>query len=171
MTAEQRPPTETLGWRAAGLLIAIAGAGTLGWSAWQGSRPVDGLQRGEAEWLVPAAPAPVAPAARAPERGTPAAPPAAAEQAPVAVSAGPDAGSEAAQPSPPEPGTLRIDINVATAAQLELLPGIGPTLAQRIVDDRAVNGRFTTPEDLQRVRGIGPKTLEAVRELIVCGGG
>ena len=164
--AEARPPTETVGWRAAGLLIALAGAGTLGWSAWRGTRPVEGLQRGEAEWLVPAPAA--APEARGPVQPAPVAQPAQQVEAPAAGPGAQIAGAEA-KPAPVEPEALRIDINVATAAQLELLPGIGPTLAQRIVDDRALNGRFVVPEDLQRVRGIGPKTLEAVRDLIVCG--
>lgn len=59
-----------------------------------------------------------------------------------------------------------IDINHATAAELEALPGIGPKLADQIVKDRAVTGPFRTPEDLQRVKGIGPAKFEKMKELI-----
>jgi len=57
----------------------------------------------------------------------------------------------------------RIDINTASAAQLELLPAIGPALAKRIVDNRGEAGRFNRIEDLDRVPGIGPKTIEKLR--------
>ena len=60
----------------------------------------------------------------------------------------------------------RIDLNRATAADLELLPGIGPSLAQRIVDDRAARGAFTSVAALQRVRGIGPRTIARLQALI-----
>lgn len=64
------------------------------------------------------------------------------------------------------PATPRlIDVNSASAAELELLPGIGPTLAQRIVEDRERNGPFATVEDLDRVSGIGPRTIEKLKEL------
>lgn len=55
-----------------------------------------------------------------------------------------------------------INLNTATAAELEALPGIGPGLAARIVEDRTKNGRFRSVKDLDRVRGIGPKLLEKV---------
>lgn len=60
----------------------------------------------------------------------------------------------------------RIDINTATQAELESLPGIGPALAQRIIDDRTRFGAFATSESLTRVKGIGPKTLDRLRPLI-----
>jgi competence protein ComEA len=59
-----------------------------------------------------------------------------------------------------------ININTATAAQLEELPGVGEVLAQRIIDYREQHGPFTKPEDLQNVSGIGPKTYEAIAPLI-----
>ena len=49
-----------------------------------------------------------------------------------------------------------ININRATAKQFEILDGIGPVLAQRIIDYRAANGPFITLEDLDKVSGIGP---------------
>jgi len=59
-----------------------------------------------------------------------------------------------------------ININTATAAEIETLPGIGPTLAQRIVDFRVANGPFITPDDLLKVNGIGPSTYELIKNLI-----
>lgn len=61
-----------------------------------------------------------------------------------------------------EAGTERLDVNRATAAELRRLPGIGPTLSQRIVEARAKRP-FRSVEDLRRVRGIGAKTLERLR--------
>ena len=62
-----------------------------------------------------------------------------------------------------------ININTATAVELEELPGVGPATAAKIVDDRETNGPFTTPEDLMRVPGIGPKTFEAMKDLVTVG--
>lgn len=59
-----------------------------------------------------------------------------------------------------------IDLNTADAAALETLPRIGPALAQRIIEWRDANGRFTAVEDLLAVPGIGDKMLEALRELV-----
>ncbi len=53
----------------------------------------------------------------------------------------------------------RLDLNRATAEDLEGLPGIGPKTAERIVADRTRRGRFRAVKDLRRVKGIGPKTL------------
>lgn len=52
-----------------------------------------------------------------------------------------------------------LDLNVATAAELERVPGIGPIMARRIVRDRETKGRFARLEDLTRVKGVGKKTL------------
>ena len=62
----------------------------------------------------------------------------------------------------------RIDVNHATAAELRNLPGIGPTLSQRIVEARAKQP-FQKVEDLRRVRGIGAKTLERLRPYVSVG--
>ncbi|MGB9757785.1 MAG: ComEA family DNA-binding protein [Candidatus Bipolaricaulaceae bacterium] len=59
-----------------------------------------------------------------------------------------------------------LDLNRATAAELEKLPGIGPTLAARIVAWRETHGPFRTVEDLLAVPGIGPKTLENLRDKV-----
>ncbi len=57
----------------------------------------------------------------------------------------------------------RIDPNRATEAELDRLPGVGPGVARSIVEARA-SGGFHSPEDLLRVRGIGPATLAKVRD-------
>ena len=55
-----------------------------------------------------------------------------------------------------------VDVNRATAAELERLPQVGPALARRIVDDRQRRGRFRTAAELSRVDGIGPQTVAAL---------
>lgn len=62
--------------------------------------------------------------------------------------------------------TERIDVNHATTAELQRLPGIGPTLSQRILEARAKKP-FQSIEDLRRVRGIGAKTLERLRPHVI----
>lgn len=85
----------------------------------------------------------------------------------VASGVVPEASGGTGGPSGSAAGT--VDINRADAAELETLPGIGPTTAQKIVDDREANGPFAKPEDLMRVPGIGPKKFEALRDLVTCG--
>lgn len=59
-----------------------------------------------------------------------------------------------------------INLNTATAADLEELPRVGPVLAQRIVDFRTEHGLFTAPEQLDDVSGIGPAMLDALLPLV-----
>lgn len=59
-----------------------------------------------------------------------------------------------------------IDLNTADAAVLESLPGIGPALAERILNSRTQLGAFRRVEDLDRVPGIGHKTIEKLRPLV-----
>jgi competence protein ComEA len=63
--------------------------------------------------------------------------------------------------------TMPIDVNVATADELEALPGVGPATATAIVTERERNGPFLDVDDLDRVPGIGPAKLDALRELVV----
>jgi competence protein ComEA len=58
-----------------------------------------------------------------------------------------------------------IDVNRANSDELQKLPGIGPKMAQRILDERA-KSPFRTVEDLRRVSGIGPKVLERLRPFV-----
>ncbi|HOG47905.1 MAG TPA: ComEA family DNA-binding protein [Anaerolineae bacterium] len=58
-----------------------------------------------------------------------------------------------------------VNLNTATAQELDSLPGIGAVLAQRIVEDRQANGQYAAVDDLARVRGIGPALLEKLRPL------
>lgn len=60
-----------------------------------------------------------------------------------------------------------VDINTADQATLETLPGIGPVMAQRIIEYRDQNGFFNTKEDIMNVKGIGEATYTQIRDLIV----
>ncbi|TWT97047.1 ComE operon protein 1 [Botrimarina colliarenosi] len=60
-----------------------------------------------------------------------------------------------------------VDVNRADWPELAQLPGIGPTLAKRIVASRGVEGDFRTADDLRRVNGIGPRTLEGMRRYLL----
>jgi competence protein ComEA len=66
----------------------------------------------------------------------------------------------------PSPGTTLINVNSASAAELEVLPGIGEVLAAAIVEYRTENGPFAAVDELEAVSGIGPSTLEEIRDLI-----
>ena len=62
---------------------------------------------------------------------------------------------------------LRIDVNSAEEAQLDLLPGIGPRLAARIVEERRTEGSFASLDELMRVTGLGPRLVERLRPYAV----
>jgi competence protein ComEA len=78
---------------------------------------------------------------------------------PVAAGAG---GAQAAG----APASGPVHLNTATLEQLDTLPGVGPTTAQRILDYRAENGAFSSVDELDAVPGIGPARLEQLRELV-----
>lgn len=90
--------------------------------------------------------------------------------------AAPAAGVSAA-PSPPAghggdgspDSAALLDINRASAQELEALPAIGPVTAQAIVDYRTANGPFRSVEELVQVKGIGAATLEKIKALITAG--
>jgi competence protein ComEA len=66
-------------------------------------------------------------------------------------------------PSPDSGPAEPVNVNVASAAELESLPGVGPATATAIVTERERNGPFLDVDDLDRVPGIGPAKLEALR--------
>lgn len=85
----------------------------------------------------------------------------------VAVDVPSNAGGSGGAPTVPNgsgsgaagPGSAVVDLNDADLTVLESLPGVGPVLAQRILDFRTENGRFTRVEELKDVKGIGAKTF------------
>ncbi|WP_346426245.1 helix-hairpin-helix domain-containing protein [Actinobaculum sp. 313] len=64
-------------------------------------------------------------------------------------------------------GSGLVNINTATASELQELPGIGPVLADAIVAWREENGGFSAPEELMEVSGIGQATFEKLRDHVV----
>lgn len=68
-------------------------------------------------------------------------------------------------PKKNEEGIERISINTATLQELDTLPGIGPSIAQRIIDYRSVTP-FSTIEQIKEVKGIGDKMFEKIKDLI-----
>lgn len=90
---------------------------------------------------------------------------AATAQAPPAMS-NPPPGSAG---SPGSPAGALINLNTATAAELEALDGIGPVLAGNIVDWRTANGAFSSVDDLLDVSGIGEQTLAGLRDQVTVG--
>jgi competence protein ComEA len=80
---------------------------------------------------------------------------------------------EAPPPAGPAPGATSagappplVDLNTASATELDDLPGIGPTTAEAIIDHRERNGPFTSVDDLLDVRGIGDAKLEQLRDRV-----
>ncbi|MCA9289346.1 MAG: ComEA family DNA-binding protein [Phycisphaerales bacterium] len=165
-------------WGAIGVMAAIGTAG-LGWSIVRemsvpasptGTQPL----RSDSQQVVgprDAAPAMPADGVSGWSLGQPEVygPLALAADAPIGlVAIGPDADASPPQSTAREPAAFpgiaqTIDINTATAAELELLPGIGPSRARAIVEDRRANGVFGSVDELDRVRGIGPATIEGLR--------
>ena len=79
--------------------------------------------------------------------------------------AGPALAEQPATPPPAAKAQLQgtVNINTADATQLALLPGIGPKAADSIIEYRKSAGDFTSIDDLVKVKGIGPKTMEKLR--------
>lgn len=95
--------------------------------------------------------------------------PAVGEAAPVEPTLVSRGGEAALDLAPPASNTATgplININTATLAELDTLPGIGPKTAQAILDYRQANGPFLSVEDLLEVKGIGEATLAGLRDLV-----
>jgi hypothetical protein len=156
------------------LLLALAGmflAG-LGVREWRAGFPeiADRLERFDREPVAEPTPAlpipPPVPPPRAPRRG----PTAPAESAEPSTPKRPTvsdrtAPSQGDVPAPADPRPL--DLNTASTEQIARLPGIGPALARRIVEERKRRGRFESSDALRGVLGLGPKKLAAVSALVV----
>jgi competence protein ComEA len=92
-------------------------------------------------------------------------------EVPPGGAAPPGAGADGAAPIGGAPGSAggaaaKVNLNTATLADLDTLPRIGPMMAQRILDYRDAEGRFTSVDDLQNVTGIGEKTFAALKDLV-----
>lgn len=96
--------------------------------------------------------------------------PPALQPVPIAAAPAPSQASEApGTPDAPRLLVRRVNINTATSAELELLPGVGPAMAARIIEHRRTKGPFRGRADFDSVRGIGEKTLERLLPLIEFG--
>lgn len=78
----------------------------------------------------------------------------------------PSSGADTTTLPPTEPVTFPININTATLEELDMIPEVGPVLAQRILDHREEIGGFRHIDELLDVKGIGNKTLDKIREYI-----
>ena len=65
----------------------------------------------------------------------------------------------------PESAPARLDLNTASARELDLLPGVGPKTAERIVADRAALGPFRFPAEVRRVKGVTRRAAERIAQL------
>lgn len=63
--------------------------------------------------------------------------------------------------------TEKVNLNTATEEQLQTLPGIGPSVAKRIIDHRNKNGKFTKIEEILNIRGIGEKKFQRIKDRLV----
>lgn len=94
------------------------------------------------------------------------------EQILVGITAPPEPGVVPPGGAPPPPGAgaasgdAPLDLNSATVAQLDQLPGVGPVLAQRIIDYRTRHGAFRSVDELRQVSGIGPAKFNDLKGLV-----
>ena len=85
----------------------------------------------------------------------------------IALSASPSsAQGKAPAPKPTATAAAPVNLNTATAEQLATIPGVGPKMAERIIDYRQKNGGFKKVEDLMNVSGVGEKSFLKMKPLI-----
>ena len=146
------------------LLAAVLLVG-LGVREWRADFPdaAERLERFDHE--DPPPPIPPAPRPRAAARWSPAR----VEAAPPARAPQPPRPRLAPSPAPAPVDPRPLDINRATVEQIARLPGVGPSLARRIVDERDRIGRFDSPDGLRGILGLGRKKVTALREYVTVG--
>jgi len=146
------------------VLAAVFLAG-LGAREWRAGFPdaAERLERFDRE--DPPPPIPPAPGPRQAPRWAPARPD---SPAPTSGAQPPRQRASSAPPVPvadPRP----LDLNHASADEISRLPGVGPSLARRIVEERDRRGRFESSDNLRGILGMGPKKLAALREHVTVG--
>ena len=147
------------------LVLAAVFLAGLGVREWRAGFPdaAERLERFDRE--DPPPPIPPAPRARVAPRWAAARPE---PPAPASAAETPRTRATAAPPAPvadPRP----LDLNHASADEISRLPGVGPSLARRIVEERDRRGRCETSENLRGILGMGPKKLAALREHVTIG--
>jgi competence protein ComEA len=80
---------------------------------------------------------------------------------------GPQGGVIDIDRAPPRVAKFQVDVNKADWPELIQLPGVGRTLAERLVAERQQNGAYRDVDDLRRVAGIGPRTLERIKPYLL----
>jgi competence ComEA-like helix-hairpin-helix protein len=147
------------------LVLAAVFLAGLGAREWRAGFP-DAAERLERfDRVDPPPPIPPAPRARAAPRWAAARPD---PPAPARAVEPPRPRATAAPPAPvadPRP----LNLNHASADEISRLPGVGPSLARRIVEERDRRGRFESPDGLRGILGMGPKRLAALREHVTVG--
>ncbi len=88
------------------------------------------------------------------------------QQAPIRMGGESNAVQQARQWDHALAMSRQVDINAASAAELERLPDVGPSLANRIVEYRTAHGPFQSSEELAHVKGIGPKIYGALADYV-----
>jgi len=147
------------------LVLAAVFLAGLGAREWRAGFPdaAERLERFDRE--DPPPPIPPAPRARAAPRWAAARPE---PPAPARAVQPPRPRATAASPAPvadPRP----LDLNHASADEISMLPGVGPSLARRIVEERDRRGRFESSDNLRGILGMGPKKLATLREHVTVG--